>query len=155
MKVSGTALWMVMGSAAALAPLRPTRMGRPVAITSSSSSSAATAIPTVRLFNQDGDEAETAASAEEDAETAPAEEEEEAPVVEDPEITALKAEIEALESTLKAKKSSLSYAQDQVEDYSKAGYARAVAEMENMRRVRLVSRLQNRTRDEPNEPHFY
>jgi capsule polysaccharide export protein KpsE/RkpR len=56
-----------------------------------------------------------------------------------PDITALKTEIEQLEQELKAKKSSLMYAQDQVEEYSKAGYARAVAEMENMRRVRLVS----------------
>lgn len=56
-----------------------------------------------------------------------------------PDITALKKEIEQLEQDLKTKKSSLMYAQDQVEEYSKAGYARAVAEMENMRRVRLVS----------------
>ncbi len=58
---------------------------------------------------------------------------------EDPEVTSLKEEIAKLESELKSKKASLSFALDQVEEYSKAGYARAVAEMENMRRVRSVS----------------
>lgn len=58
---------------------------------------------------------------------------------EDPEVVALKEEIAKLESELKSKKSSLSYVLDQVEEYSKSGYARAVAEMENMRRVRSVS----------------
>jgi len=55
---------------------------------------------------------------------------------EDPEVTTLKQEIAKLEAELKSKKSSLSFVLDQVEEYSKAGYARAVAEMENMRRVR-------------------
>lgn len=58
---------------------------------------------------------------------------------EDPEVAALKEEIALLEAQLKTKKSSLSYALDQIDEYSKAGYARAVAEMENMRRVRSVS----------------
>ena len=57
---------------------------------------------------------------------------------EDSSLAMMKKEIEQLEQDLKAKKSSLMYAQDQVEEYSKSGYARAVAEMENMRRVRLV-----------------
>ena len=56
----------------------------------------------------------------------------------DDSLAMMKKEIEQLEQELKAKKSSLMYAQDQIEEYSKAGYARAVAEMENMRRVRLV-----------------
>mmetsp|Transcript_85616 Transcript_85616/g.247112 ORF Transcript_85616/g.247112 Transcript_85616/m.247112 type:complete len:266 (+) Transcript_85616:100-897(+) len=55
---------------------------------------------------------------------------------EDPEVTALKEEISKLESELKSRRASLSLVIDQVEEYSKAGYARAVAEMENMRRVR-------------------
>jgi cell division protein FtsL len=59
---------------------------------------------------------------------------------EDPEILALKEEIAELESTLKNKKSTLAYTQEQVEEYSKAGYARKVAEMENMRRARSVSK---------------
>lgn len=74
------------------------------------------------------------ASAEEPAAEAPVEE---AP--EDPEVTALKQEIANLESDLKAKQSTLSYAQNQVDEFSKGGYARKVAEMENMRRVRSVS----------------
>eukprot|EP00980_Cylindrotheca_fusiformis_P030440 scaffold24812_cov171-Cylindrotheca_fusiformis.AAC.3 len=72
-------------------------------------------------------------------ESAPAENEEEAEaaaVPEDPEVVALKEEIAKLEGELKAKQATLSYAQDQVEEYSKGGYARKVAEMENMRRVR-------------------
>jgi len=55
---------------------------------------------------------------------------------EDPEVAALKKEIEELEGSLKYKKSTLSYTKDQAEEYSKAGYARKVAEMENMRRKR-------------------
>ena len=60
-------------------------------------------------------------------------------VPEDPEIVALKEEISQLESELKSKQATLAYTQDQVEEYSKSGYARKVAEMENMRRVRNVS----------------
>jgi len=70
----------------------------------------------------------------EDSETEPEQEPDE-----DPELTALKEEIEKLESAIKMKKSSLSYTLDQVQEYSKSGYARKVAEMENMRRVRSVS----------------
>jgi molecular chaperone GrpE (heat shock protein) len=64
---------------------------------------------------------------------------EEEHVPEDPEVVAIKEEIAQLESELKSKQSTLQYAQDQVEEYSKGGYARKVAEMENMRRVRKVS----------------
>jgi hypothetical protein len=60
-------------------------------------------------------------------------------VPEDPELVALKEEIATLERDLKSKQSTLAYSQDQVEEYSKSGYARKVAEMENMRRVRSVS----------------
>ena len=62
---------------------------------------------------------------------------------EDPEVTSLREEIASLESELKGKKASLAYALEQVEEYSKAGYARQVAEMENMRRVRSVSTARN------------
>ena len=72
-----------------------------------------------------------------DTEASAAEEEQEPQ--EDPEITALKESIAELERTLKSKRSSLQYALDQVDEYSKSGYARKVAEMENMRRVRSVS----------------
>lgn len=53
-----------------------------------------------------------------------------------PEVKALKERIVELESTLAEKKSSLQYNLEQCEEYSKSGYARKVAEMENMRRVR-------------------
>jgi len=78
---------------------------------------------------------EPEASAEEPAPEETVEEE----VPEDPELTALKQEIANLESELKAKQSTLSYTQSQVDEYSKGGYARKVAEMETMRRVRSVS----------------
>ena len=58
---------------------------------------------------------------------------------EDPEVAALKKEIAELETQLKSKRSTLQYTQDQAEEYTKAGYARKVAEMENMRRIRSVS----------------
>jgi vancomycin resistance protein YoaR len=58
---------------------------------------------------------------------------------EDIELTALKEEIKQLESTLKSKRTNLSYTQESAEEYTKSGYARKVAEMENMRRLRSVS----------------
>jgi ATP-dependent protease HslVU (ClpYQ) ATPase subunit len=65
--------------------------------------------------------------------------EEEEEEKEDPEITAIKDEIAELESTLKSKRTTLAYTKDSADEYTKAGYARKVAEMENMRRVRSVS----------------
>lgn len=62
-------------------------------------------------------------------------EEEEGPP-EDPEVTALKESIAELEATLKDKKSKIQYELDRCEEYSKSGYARKVADMENMKRVR-------------------
>lgn len=75
--------------------------------------------------------------------TAAAEQEEQGVVEEtepreDPEMVALKQEIVNLESTLKAKQRELSYQEEQVDHYSKSGYARKVAEMETMRRSRSV-----------------
>jgi len=61
------------------------------------------------------------------------------PKTEDPELTAIKQEIVNLESSLKAKKSEIQYLQDAADLNSKAGYARKVAEMQNMRRARSVS----------------
>lgn len=55
---------------------------------------------------------------------------------EDPELTALKESIAALETTLADKKSKLQYELEKCEEYSKSGYARKVADMENMKRVR-------------------
>lgn len=64
-----------------------------------------------------------------------AEAEEEGPP-EDPEVTALKESIAELEATLADKKSKLQYELERCEEYSKSGYARKVADMENMKRVR-------------------
>merc|ERR1712176_73101 len=55
---------------------------------------------------------------------------------EDPEVTALKESIAELEATLADKKSKLQYELERCEEYSKSGYARKVADMENMKRVR-------------------
>ena len=93
--------------------------------------------PIGRLFmaegdGEGGDESSAAAEGDNDAPASSTSSSE------DSSLAMMKKEIEQLEQDLKAKKSSLMYAQDQVEEYSKSGYARAVAEMENMRRVRLV-----------------
>lgn len=79
----------------------------------------------------DAEGVEEAASDEND----PANTEEEGPP-EDPEVTALKESIATLEATLADKKSKLQYELEQCEEYSKSGYARKVADMENMKRVR-------------------
>lgn len=57
---------------------------------------------------------------------------------EDPELTALKEEIAKLEADLKKARRKVADTSDRVEDFSKPGYARKVAEMENMRRARSV-----------------
>jgi hypothetical protein len=57
---------------------------------------------------------------------------------EDPALVALKEEIAKLENDLKAMRRRVSAVQDSAEDFTKAGYARKVAEMENMRRARTV-----------------
>jgi molecular chaperone GrpE (heat shock protein) len=69
-----------------------------------------------------------------DDSTIEAEEDEGPP--EDPEVTALKESIAELEATLADKKSKLQYELERCEEYSKSGYARKVADMENMKRVR-------------------
>lgn len=94
--------------------------------------------PTILYMQGDDESADAVSQDQEQQDDDPVEETSEP--TEDPEVVALKEEIASLESQLKSKKSSLSYALDQVEEYSKAGYARAVAEMENMRRVRSVSK---------------
>lgn len=53
-----------------------------------------------------------------------------------PEVKALKERIKELEATLSEKKSTLQYTLEQCEEHSKGGYARKVAEMENMKRIR-------------------
>jgi hypothetical protein len=60
-------------------------------------------------------------------------------VEEDPEIVAMKDEISKLEMEIKNARRQLADINDRADDYSKTGYARKVAEMENMRRARSVS----------------
>jgi len=86
------------------------------------------------------EEDEAAEGGDEQASEASAEEEE---PQEDPEVTALKASIAELEATQAATKSKLQYELDRCEEYSKSGYARKVADMENMKRVRSVSNSSN------------
>jgi len=59
---------------------------------------------------------------------------------EDSEIKAIKDEIAELESSLKSQRTTLAYTKDSADEYTKSGYGRKVAEMENMRRIRSVSR---------------
>lgn len=84
--------------------------------------------------------AEAAASEEPAAAEEPAATEEEEPEEppEDPEIVALKEEIANQESALKGRQATLERLQEDVDKYSKAGYARRVAQMEDMKRIRLV-----------------
>jgi hypothetical protein len=54
------------------------------------------------------------------------------------EVAALKDEIAALESSLKAQRRKVMQVSDEADEYTKSGYARQVAAMENMRRARSV-----------------
>ena len=88
---------------------------------------------------------DAAASAEEQQQEEEVDEEESSPPPppppeDSPEVMAIKQEIADLEQQLKEKKSQMNYLQDAADLNSKAGYARKVAEMENMRRTRSVSR---------------
>ncbi len=58
---------------------------------------------------------------------------------ENAEVTAIKEEIAKLEEQLKQKHREIITVKDMAEEFSKVGYARKVAEMENMRRFRSVS----------------
>lgn len=107
------------------------------ATTSMATFSTTSTTSSTMLSMAEDDEASAAAEGEEisDAE----EEQEEQGPPQDPEVTALKESIAKLESTLADKKSKLQYELEQCEEYSKSGYARKVADMENMKRVRSVS----------------
>jgi len=63
---------------------------------------------------------------------------------EDPEVTKIKEENAELEASLKSKREKIQYLQDSADDYSKAGYARKVAQMENMRRARSSMQSSNK-----------
>lgn len=89
------------------------------------------------------DDADTEVASEEDNETVDEEveesEEEEEEEEEDPELVALKKEIAEAEKELKDKKRAVRSTEDRADDFTKAGYARKVAEMEQMKRTRKVS----------------
>lgn len=92
-------------------------------------------------------EAEEASEGEPAAEASPEGEqseggEEEQPK-EDPEVTAIKEEISALEAKIKSRRNDLASIIDSVETYSKAGYARKVAEMDQIRKMRGAASKSN------------
>jgi len=64
--------------------------------------------------------------------------------VEDPEVTAIKAEIDSLEADLRKKRKTLDATSEQAETFSKGGYARKVADMENMRKMRRSLQSSNK-----------
>ncbi|KAI2504212.1 GrpE [Fragilaria crotonensis] len=70
--------------------------------------------------------------------------EENQPSEEDQLMTSLKEAIHNAESELKAKKATLSRIEEDVEKYTKVGYARRVAQMEDMRRIRLSMQSSNK-----------
>ena len=70
-----------------------------------------------------------------------ASEPEASPKVEDPAIVALKEEIAKLELEVKSARRQLANINDEADEFTKTGYARKVAEMENMRRARSVRLL--------------
>ena len=106
---------------------------------SSTRTATATATRTTTMLSMaEEDEATEGAESGDDDAAAEVEEEDQGPP-EDPEVTALKESIAKLESNLAGKKSKIQYELEQCEEYSKSGYARKVADMENMKRVRSVS----------------
>jgi hypothetical protein len=106
-----------------------------------------TTTTTLLMSEEDQEQETTTSSSDDDNKEEEEEEEDEKEEVEEeekkpedtPEVKDLKEKIAKLESTLAEKKSSLQYNLEQIEEYSKSGYARKVAEMENMKRVRSVS----------------
>lgn len=77
--------------------------------------------------------------AEEEEEPAPEAVEEEEEPAEDPELVALKEEIASMEKTLKERRVQVALTADRADEFSSGGYARKVAEMEQMRRNKRVS----------------
>ena len=88
-----------------------------------------------------GDEQESVEEVSAETEVVEDEEEEQESVEEevDPEVKALKDEIAELESTLKQKNRDLNQSERMADEYTQAGYARKVAEMEELRKRRKVS----------------
>eukprot|EP00563_Minutocellus_polymorphus_P004453 CAMPEP_0181043770 /NCGR_PEP_ID=MMETSP1070-20121207/12894_1 /TAXON_ID=265543 /ORGANISM="Minutocellus polymorphus, Strain NH13" /LENGTH=279 /DNA_ID=CAMNT_0023122139 /DNA_START=25 /DNA_END=864 /DNA_ORIENTATION=- len=90
----------------------------------------------------EGEAAEASATSPEGGEGQQGEGEEEQPK-EDPEVTAIKEEIAALEAKIKSRRNDLASIIDSVETYSKAGYARKVAEMDQISKMRGAASKSN------------
>ena len=98
-------------------------------------------VPSFLILHSSAENEEIAAEEEEQVSAEVVMEEEEEQVEEppeDPEVTALKEEIAQLEKTLKDKNRDLNSIESMVEKYSKEGYARKVAELDQLRKMRRV-----------------
>lgn len=108
------------------------------------------------LYNDSGENEDVAAAASEEEEQAEtsvegevvAEEEEEPK--EDPELKAMKDEIAELESALKQKNRDLNSIESMVDKFSKAGYARKVAELDQLRKNRRATSQNNQYTERAN-----
>jgi len=99
----------------------------------------------------ESEDAEEKAEAEKEAdEKEEEEEEEEVESEEDAALRELKEKIAKMEATLNEKKSTLQYTSDKADEFSQAGYARKVAEMENMRRIRRNLQTSNKSTSKTN-----
>jgi molecular chaperone GrpE (heat shock protein) len=87
-----------------------------------------------RVVLRNGESADDVPAAEESAEDGSGQEEKEEE--EDPEIKALKDEIASMESKLRSKRSEASRIEDDADEYTKTGYYRKCAEMDNFRKRR-------------------
>mmetsp|Transcript_25282 Transcript_25282/g.41991 ORF Transcript_25282/g.41991 Transcript_25282/m.41991 type:complete len:317 (+) Transcript_25282:226-1176(+) len=107
-----------------------------------------TAAPAVEEEEVVAEEEPVVVAAEEEVAEEPAVVEEEETVddepKEDPAVTAIKEEIANAASDLKGKKATLSRIQDDVDKYTESGYSRRVAQMEDMKRIRMTMQSSNK-----------
>lgn len=96
----------------------------------------------LRAEAEEASEGEAAAKASAEGDQSEGGEEEQQPK-EDPEVTAIKEEIANLEAKIKSRRNDLASIIDSVETYSKAGYARKVAEMDQIRKMRGAASKSN------------
>jgi molecular chaperone GrpE (heat shock protein) len=145
MTISRSALTIVLASLASLAACGDAFVVP--AARSCSFSAAAPVVSSGSSLHAEAGESEGDAAAEESAASPDggdqqAEGEEEQPK-ENPEVTAIKEEIAALEAKVKSRRNDLASIIDSVETYSKAGYARKVAEMDQIRKMRGAASKSN------------
>jgi len=100
--------------------------------------------PSFTLYATEGEEASEESTEGEAAETELVSEEEEEEKKEDPEVTALKDEIASLEKKLSEKRLEKNTLDRLIDNYSEGGYARKVAEMENVRKMRSLAFIDNK-----------